>query len=116
MNALVVDDEEDIGLMVSKILQKEGYQTDYVGNVKEARNKMEKMHYTIYFLDLKLPDGSGFDLIPKIREYKKKSRVIIISAHNGFAEKKKAKELEVDEFIPKPFTKSDIIETLPLSP
>ena len=60
---LVVDDELDICLMVTKHLQKLQFETDYALTVRDARFKVSKSIYDFIFLDLNLTDGSGFELI-----------------------------------------------------
>lgn len=110
--ALIVDDENDIGLMVSRILTKEGLDAEYVDRIVSAKEKVTKNTYQVYLLDLNLPDGTGFDLIPLIRQKVANARIIVISAHDGTYEMNKIKEERVDAFIKKPFTKSQILEAI----
>ena len=111
--ALIVDDEEDIGLMVSRILTKEGMQVQYVSRVEAARQKLESETFQLYLLDLNLPDGTGLDLIPEIRKEKgSKPRIIVISAYDGPYEMKKVQEEKVDLFMKKPFNKRQLIDAI----
>ncbi|UXX79412.1 response regulator [Reichenbachiella carrageenanivorans] len=110
--ALIVDDEDDIGLMVSRILIKEGVEAEYVNRIAKAREKVVSEDYQVYLLDLNLPDGTGFDLIPLIRAKTSEARIIIISAHDGSYEMRKMKEEKIDTFIKKPFTKKQVIEAI----
>lgn len=115
MKVLIVDDEQDIGMMVSMFLRKAGLEVDYVSRVGLAEDKIQsgqKGLYNIFFLDLNLPDGTGFDLIPLIRSKSNSAKIIIISAHDGIMEKRRAQSFEVDAFIKKPFTKRDIISSV----
>ncbi len=112
MRALIVDDEEDIGLMVSTFLRKEGMEADHANLIKNARQMIHENEYQLFFLDLKLPDGTGFDLVPDIKSNVKDPKLIIISAYDGDIETKKAKQLGIDIFIKKPFTKSEIIQAI----
>lgn len=110
--ALIVDDEDDIGLMVSRILAKEGLESEHVNRIASARDKLNEEIFDAYLLDLNLPDGTGFDLIPLIRERSPQARVIVISAYDGAYEKQRMQEEQVDTFIKKPFSKSQIIEAI----
>lgn len=114
LKALIVDDEEDIGLMVSRFLQKEGVETEFVTRIGAAEDRIDQSTFDIYFLDLNLPDGTGFDLMPKIRAQNPDARIVVISAYDGHAEIRRSAEMEVDEFIKKPFTKSQVIEAVRL--
>lgn len=110
--ALIVDDEEDIGLMVSVFLRKAGIEAVYLNRITPALTVIESKDFDYYFLDLNLPDGTGFDLIPSIKLRNEDARIIIISAYDGHTETSKAEEFGVKAFIKKPFTKQQILATL----
>ena len=112
MSVLVVDDEKDIGLMISLFLKKEGFKTDHAIRINQARQMIKENDYELYFLDLSLPDGTGFDLIPTIRQKNKSSVIVVISAYNGTEEMQKAQDMGVNRFIKKPFMKKDIISVI----
>lgn len=114
LEALIVDDEEDIGIMVSVFLKKAGIKTTYINRVAAAKKVISTHDFDFYFLDLNLPDGAGFDLIPLIRSKNDASKVIIISAYDGHLETSKAEEFEVTAFIKKPFAKQDILNAIQL--
>ena len=113
INILIVDDEPDIGFMLSRMLRKAGYRADYIERVKKAKELLDQGHlHDIYLLDLNLPDGTGFDLVPEVRKHQGNAIIFFISAHDGTYEKNKAKELEVNGFITKPFTTKEILTAL----
>ncbi len=112
MRALIVDDEEDIGLLLTKFLQKEGLETCYAPKLSVAQEYMSTHQFEIYFLDINLPDGIGLDLLPEIAARNKNSKVVVISAFEDIAEKIIEERSNVDICIKKPFTKSQILESL----
>lgn len=112
MKVLIVDDEEDICFIVSRILAKNGFTVKYLNRVNSARAEIEENHFDLFLLDLNLPDGTGFDLIPQIREINEDAKIIIISAYDSISEIKKADELETDGFIKKPFSKQQILDAV----
>ena len=112
MKALIVDDEEDIGIMLSKILTNEGLDTKHVNSITSAFSEIENNAFHFYFLDLNLPDGTGFELIPDIKKNNKQAKIIIISAYDGAVELSRAKDLDVTNFIHKPFSKKQIVELI----
>ena len=112
MKALIVDDEKDIGLMVSKFLTKEGLEAEYVSTITNARKKIDEEDYSVFFLDLHLPDGTGFDLVPQIKQTNKDSKVIVISAYDGREETQQARELGISTFIKKPFSRQQVLEAI----
>ncbi len=109
---LIVDDEVEICFLLSGILQKQGFKTNYAHSVKDGMIKIEQEHYNSVFLDLNLPDGVGFNLIPKIKKSDEAIKVIVISAYDGTLEKKNAIKYGADYFISKPFSKNKINEAL----
>lgn len=112
MKALIVDDEDDIGFMVSRFLTKEGIQTEVANRIVEAKNRVSQQDYDLYILDINLPDGTGFDLIPTIQQKDDPCNIVMISAHDGPEEAQKINEYGVDAFIKKPFTKSEVIQVV----
>lgn len=112
MNVLIVDDEEDIGAMLIRFLNREGIDTVYADRIKKAEDIMIDKTFDFYLLDLNLPDGTGFDLIPSIHDQDSSAKIIVISAYDGVAETDKARELKVDRFIRKPFTKKEVLQTI----
>lgn len=112
MKALIVDDELDIGWIISKFLTSKLFEAEYVDSIEKARQKIYNDTYDVFFLDLNLPDGTGFDLIPDIRKKNSESKIIVISAYDGITETRRAKEMGVDLFIKKPFTKKQVLEAV----
>ena len=58
---LIVDDEENIGRSLRLILEREGYAVSCCISVAEA--KAQSQRADAYLIDVKLPDGSGIDLV-----------------------------------------------------
>lgn len=109
---LVVDDEVEICLLLSGMLRKMGFGAEYAHSVSEGIDKIGKREYDVVFLDLNLPDGLGFHLIPKVKKANPNSKVIIISAYDGSVERQRAMSEGAHFFIPKPFNKKMIVNAL----
>jgi DNA-binding response OmpR family regulator len=107
---LVVDDELDICLMVSRHLQKLQFRTDYSLTVKDARLKVNSAAYEFIFIDLNLTDGSGFEVINYMKDLNLNSKIIVISAHDN--ESSRALAMGAHLFVSKPFTMKAINDAL----
>ncbi len=107
---LVVDDEQDICILISKFLQTHGASTDYALNISEALVKATTECYELFIIDLNLAGGSGYDLIAKLKEMKITSKIILISAHDS--EARNALEKGADYFIAKPLSRNSLNEAL----
>ena len=105
---LIVDDEADICLLLSGLLRRLGYQPTCAHFIEEGRQCLHTQKFDAIFLDLKLPDGLGFDLLPSIKEGQSEAKVIMISAFDGQAERRRATEQGADYFIGKPFTRRSV--------
>ena len=109
---LIVDDEEEICLLLSGILKKYGYETNCAYNLEDGLKKIKSDIFQAIFLDLNLPDGVGFEIIPKIRAEENNAKVIIISAYDGVGERQRASRDGFDFFIGKPGNRKKIEEAL----
>lgn len=109
---LVVDDEVEICLLLTSMMRKMGFETDYANDLKSAERKFESNPFDIVFLDLNLPDGLGFQIIGKLKKAKNDTKVIIISAYDGNIEKQRTLAEGADFFVAKPFSKQKILNAL----
>lgn len=109
---LIVDDEADICLLLSGLLRRLGYQPTCAHFLEEGRRCLRSQQFDAVFLDLNLPDGLGFDLLPTIKTTHNETKVIMISAFDGNAERSRATEQGADYFIGKPFTRKSVEQAL----
>ena len=107
---LIIDDEADICLLLSGLLRRLGYQPTCANFIEDGRQCLHTQQFDAIFLDLNLPDGLGFDLLPEIQDKQKEAKVIMISAFDGQTERRRATEQGADYFIGKPFTRR-LVET-----
>ncbi len=99
---LVIEDEGELGLVLDMILNEKNLQLDYVSNLLDAAEYLQKQQPSLIILDNKLPDGFGVDFISYIRKNHPAIRIIMIS---GFATVRDvALENGADVFFEKPFS------------
>ncbi|MBO0934312.1 response regulator [Fibrella aquatilis] len=114
-HVLIVDDEADICLLLSGLLRRLGYQPTCAHFLEDGRQCLSRQHFDAVFLDLNLPDGLGFDLLPLIKREDsspEKAKVVMISAFDGAAERKRATDQGADYFMGKPFTRKTVEQAL----
>ncbi len=107
---LVIDDEIDICILVTRYLQSLGIEAEYALSIKAAFAKIEASNYCLYIIDLNLPDGSGYDIMKRLNTLNLDSKIVIITAYDG--ERLKAMESGADYFVPKPLSKRSIDDAL----
>lgn len=109
---LVVDDEEDIGVLMKMILKSAGFNVTHVASFEEATSTLELEHFDTIFLDLNLNGHFGLYLLPHLERKNQNARVIVITAQKDKSILKKVKQSGIETLIEKPFTKNDILEAI----
>lgn len=96
---LIIDDEEEICILLSYALSKLGYQTEYSQTLQEGSKKLRALQPDVVLLDIHLPDGSGFSIIPEIHAVG--CSFVVISAYDDGRDS--ALQRGAAGFIKKPF-------------
>ncbi len=109
---LVVDDEKDIGFLMTMMLKAEGYDVRFVQTLNEAKAALRNDTFHMVFLDLNLDHEYGLDLVPEIRNQETPPAIAIITAQKEERVRKDVEASNVDFLIEKPFNKSKILEVL----
>ena len=78
---LVVDDEKSICEMLDIALRKQGHRVETVTSLEMARRRLLSNIYDIVITDIKLPQGSGLDVLQHVRETQPETLVILVTAY-----------------------------------
>ena len=108
MKILIVEDEPSLRELIQRSLEKERYVVETAGDFNSALYKIEDYDYDCVLLDIMLPDGSGLDLLERLKALHKRENVIIISAKDSLEDKVLGLELGADEYLPKQFHLAEI--------
>lgn len=111
MKLFVLEDDAAIGMGLSYSLKNEGYDVTVAKNVKSAYEILNKETFSLYILDLTLPDGSGYDVC---REIKKSGDfpVIFLTAYDDEVNVVMGLELGADDYISKPFRVKELLSRI----
>ena len=112
MKALIIDDEIDICYLLSSILRIKNIPSSYVNSISGAIEALKHQDPEIIFLDNHLPDGMGVDFINHLKINHPDSKVVMITAYDTPADRKKAMSVGADLFIAKPFSRDIIYQTV----
>lgn len=110
---LILDDEEDICFLLSNFLKNKFKDVLCANTIAEFLSH-DLSIIDVLIIDNNLPDGFGFDIIPKIKSSKPELKVIAISAFDANNERKYAMENGADLFLGKPFKFQDILQKIEL--
>jgi two-component system, NtrC family, response regulator PilR len=99
---LVIDDERDIRELLTITLGRMDLQVDSVGTVTEARRALGERSYDLCFTDMRLPDGSGQEIIEFIAETCPDTPVAMITAYGNVDAAVNALKAGAFDFVSKP--------------
>jgi DNA-binding NtrC family response regulator len=108
-NVLVVDDQDSIRHFVGKALEDDGYTVVSAGSVREAREAIERDMPDLAFLDLKLPDGTGIDLLREIKRAQPEVPVVLMTAFGELETAVEAMSAGAFWFVKKPFQNEELL-------
>jgi two-component system response regulator PilR (NtrC family) len=102
-NALIVDDEADIRELIEMTLIPLDISCLSAQNLTEARALLKRQPFNFCITDLRLPDGSGLELVAHIQKHYPNLPVAVITAHGNVESAVEALKLGAFDFVPKPF-------------
>jgi CheY-like chemotaxis protein len=109
---LHVDDHQDTRLMMAALLNDGGYGVMTAGSVTEALQLAEEIPFDLFILDVRLPDGTGFELCRHLRDLQPTVPVLYYSAYADPAEAETALAECGDAYLRKPVCIADIEDSI----
>jgi two-component system nitrogen regulation response regulator NtrX len=109
---LIVDDEENIGRSLRMILEREGYAVNFCRSVAEFKKFPDPQRMDALMLDVRLPDGSGIDLVRGLQQQEVIVPVIMISGHATIADAVEATRAGAFDFLEKPLSRDRVLVAL----
>ncbi|HZK99128.1 MAG TPA: sigma 54-interacting transcriptional regulator [Caulobacteraceae bacterium] len=107
---LIADDDASIRLVISRAFTRLGYRVRATGNAATLLKWAEEGEGDLVITDVIMPDGSVFDVLPRIRKLRPKLPLIVMSAQNTLLTAVSAAEVGVFDYLPKPFDLDDMAD------
>lgn len=85
-NILVIDDEEQLRKLLSRLLSLEGYTIFESGTIRAAHKVLEKEDIHVVLSDVKLPDGNGVSLVEEIKAKYPQTELILLTAYGNISD------------------------------
>ncbi|HET9029143.1 MAG TPA: response regulator transcription factor [Candidatus Aquilonibacter sp.] len=104
---LIVDDEPQIGEVLSAYLEREGFATVVKLNVADALAELAERKPDAMILDITLPDGSGLDILRSVAG--EGIAVLMLTARADELDRIVGLELGADDYITKPFSPREVV-------
>jgi len=117
LRVLVVDDREDVAMGLAVLLKKLGHTVQVAYHAQGALQLGERLRPDVVFLDIGLPDRSGYEVCMEMRqkEWGTKSFIVAVTGRNDPADLLRAANTGFDRHVGKPMgigTLSEIIRTV----
>ena len=116
MRLLVVDDDLHLRRLVGIYLRDAGHEVTEAATGEEALQMIQREPFDVVLIDLILPHYGGFRLSQKLKAAASPPRVVITTGDDSAQSRQQATEAKADGFLPKPFTRDELlaaIEPLP---
>ena len=104
----VVEDEKTLNNLITKYLEKEGYNVRSYTTGEDAVAGIDKPT-DLWVIDIMLPDLDGFSVFKEVKNHDKNVYTIFISARNQDIDRVVGLELGCDDYIPKPFLVRELV-------
>ena len=109
---LVIDDAPPITKMIKQVLTSRGHYVLTAESGKEALDLVRDCKFDKIFLDLRMPDMNGAEVLEKIREMNPGVPVVVITGYPDPAITEKAIKLGISGVLQKPFNLAEIVEAI----
>jgi DNA-binding response OmpR family regulator len=107
---LVVDDEPTIGYVVSRYLERAGYEAEVADTAKAALSSVATAQPDVVVLDLMLPDLDGLEVMRRLRrDGRGRTAIILLTARAEESDRITGLTLGADDYVVKPFSPAELV-------
>ena len=99
---LVVDDDDAFRNRLVRAMEKRGYEVSGVATVTEAQQLARELKPEYAVVDLRMPDGSGLDVVQALRQARENMRIVILTGYGNIATAVAAVKVGAVDYLAKP--------------
>ncbi len=99
---LIIDDDESMCYTLTRMIEEEGHEAHAALTLGDGLEMIRSGSYDVLFLDVRLPDGSGIQAIPRIQTIASPPEIIIVTGYGDKDGAKTALKSGVWDYIEKP--------------
>lgn len=108
-NILLIEDDEAIAVSLRDGLKREGYHIHWHDTGEAGINFAQNHGVQLIILDVRLPDGSGFDVCRKMRQLGLHQPIIMLTVQSDEVDKVLGLEMGADDYMTKPFSFRELL-------
>jgi len=105
---LVLDDDPIVLNSLTEYLQMEHYNVRATGTLHEALDLLRAEHFRVVLTDVRLPEGSGFDLLQQVKSLNLATAVIMLTGYGTIDDAVRAIKLGAFDYVTKPIADEEI--------
>jgi len=112
---LIIDDEPHILMMLKKMMEKAGYETDLAANGKEGMEIFQKSPSDLVITDIIMPEKEGLETIREMKRIHPELKIIAMSGGGKISAEnylETARIFGATRIIQKPFTQNDMVSAV----
>jgi two-component system, cell cycle response regulator CtrA len=109
MRILLIEDDSATAKSIELMLKSQGYVVDTTDMGEDGEEIAKIYDYDILILDLMLPDMDGYEVLKNLRSAKVETPILILSGLSDIKDKIKGLGLGADDYLIKPFDKSELV-------
>ena len=106
---LIAEDDRELRLLFSRVLQKNGFETKCVPNGEDAYAAVSGEFFDLIISDIMMPKMDGYRLISALREAGNKTPIMIISARGDLDDLREGYSLGADDYMVKPINVNEMV-------
>lgn len=109
MRILVVEDEERLARLISRVLKEEGYAVETEANGRQALVRALAGEYDLLIVDWMLPELSGVRMVKRLRAAEVGTPAIMLTARDQIEDRVEGLDAGADDYLPKPFAFPELL-------
>lgn len=109
---LIIDDDFDLCALLTRFLEKKGFQTDSAHSASKGLTKFSEEDFDIVLCDFRLGDKDGLDVLTKIKELNPRTIVIIITGYSDIKTAVEVIKKGAFDYITKPLIPDEVINVI----
>jgi len=109
---LLIEDDLAVGQSLRTGLEREGFAVTWVERGREGVDYARDRHPHLIILDIRLPDGSGFDVCRQMRQLGLRQPIIMLTARREEMDKVLGLEMGADDYVTKPFSLRELLSRI----
>jgi two-component system, NtrC family, response regulator HydG len=107
---LIVEDDVSFSITLKTFLERQGFITEIASSAQKATEKIISVPYDVILTDFRLPDKNGIELLKIIKETRKETLVILMTAYTDIRMAVKAIKHGAYEYIAKPVNPEELLD------